>query len=114
MATTCGQPTTLWPTHSRPDTRSAGPSVSLAISFADTEYWGDLSATFDPVRAVPVALCVHADEEIQHLADGSFPADRVPQRQVPIDAVLVAAAVLVAHHVAGGDEVANDVVGAAG
>jgi hypothetical protein len=39
---------------------------------------GDVSAILDPVWAVPVALRVDPDEEVEHLADGRFLADRVP------------------------------------
>src|SRR5690606_16395765 len=65
---------------------------------------GEASAIVGPCRAVPVALRVHPDEQVKHLADGPMPADRVPQRQVLLDAVPVATAILVPDDVAGGDD----------
>src|SRR5512132_4055088 len=60
-----------------------------------------------------VAVRAHADEEIEHLADGPLLADRAPQRQVLLDAVPVAATVLVLDHVAGGHEIGDHAVGGA-
>ena len=57
------------------------------------------------------ALGVH--EKVQHLANGPFPADRVPQRQVVLDVVPVAPTVSFLHHVAGFGEVHDDAVGGA-
>ena len=49
----------------------------------------------------------------QHLADGALPAGGLWQRQVRLDFVLVAAAVLHLGDVAGRGEISDDAVGAA-
>src|SRR6478736_4794533 len=52
-------------------------------------------------------------EEGEDFADGGFPGAGLGQRQVSLDLVAVAPAVLVLQHVAGFSEVGDDAVGAA-
>jgi len=54
-----------------------------------------------------------AGQEGQDLADGAFPPVRFGQREVCLDVVAVAAAVLLLDHVAGLDQVRDDAKGAA-
>jgi hypothetical protein len=56
---------------------------------------------------------VGAGQEGQDFADGAFPAGGVWQREVRLDVVAVAAAVLLLDHVAGLDQVGDDAEGAA-
>src|SRR4029450_7592606 len=88
-------------------------SLSVLPGFLPLALWGDLSAMVDPVVVVGDAVRVDADEEVEQLADGALLGDRVAQRQVLLDAVPVATAVLVLDHVAGVDEIGDDAVGAA-
>ena len=68
---------------------------------------GGLSASSGSCRRVASVMRVGADEQAQHLADGAFAADRVPERQMLLDAIPVAATSLVFDHVAGVDEVGD-------
>src|SRR5688572_12096611 len=54
-----------------------------------------------------------AHEKVQHLPDGPFPADRVPQGEVALDVVPVAAPVLLLDQIARFGEVCHDAVGGA-
>src|ERR1700736_1247097 len=63
-------------------------------------------------RRARSAFCalLGVDKEVQHLADGPFPADRVAQWKMGLDVVAVAATVLLLHHIAGCSEVHHDPV----
>src|SRR5690349_12249018 len=56
---------------------------------------------------------VGAEQHAQHVADRSFAAHRLPKRQIGLDLVAVASAVLLLHHVAAFGEVGHDAVGRA-
>jgi len=60
---------------------------------------------------VEVGVC--AGQQVQDLADGAFPPVRFGQREVGLDVIAVAAAVLLLDHVAGLDQVRDDAEGAA-
>ena len=55
-----------------------------------------------------VSAATSIGEEVQDLADCPLPADRVPQRNVGLDVVAVAATVLLFDHIAGFGEVDHD------
>jgi hypothetical protein len=54
-----------------------------------------------------------ADQESQDLADGVLPADGLRERQVRLDVIPIAAAVLLLDYVPGLDQVPDDAEGAA-
>jgi hypothetical protein len=61
-----------------------------------------------------LAVFVGADQQVKHLADGPLAAGRILEWQVLLDPVPVAATSLVFDHVAGVDEVGDDVAGVVG
>src|SRR5207244_13214020 len=73
-----------------------------------------LPCSLEPVRSTtstsirPAAI---GDQKLQHLTDRSLPADGLPQRQMNLDLIAIATAVLVLHHVASRGRVRDDAAG---
>src|ERR1700722_1745297 len=61
-----------------------------------------------PIVRIVAGGFVDAGQEGQHLTDGAFPAGGFWQREMCLDVVTVAAAVLLLDHVAGLDQVRDD------
>ena len=65
------------------------------------------------MRSAALRWALAVQEQVEQLADGAFPADRVPQHEVLLDLVAVATAVTFLHDIPSAGEIGDDAVGRA-